>query len=248
MPRFFVERENISENTIAITNTDVAHITRVLRMNIGDSLIICDGMGNDYEAEISQINENSIECEIISKTKSDTEPCVKVTLFQCLLKASKMEYIIQKTTELGISKIVPCASMRCVVKLDGKKAEAKKQERWQKIAVEAAKQCGRGIIPEVAMPLTLNDAFQCAKDFDLFFVPYECEEQTNIKSVLTSVNEPKNVAFIIGPEGGFDPSEIDMIKASGIKTVTLGKRILRTETAGEAVLAMTMYEIGDINA
>lgn len=248
MPRFFVERENISENKITITNTDVAHITRVLRMNVGEPLTICDGMGNDYETKISQISEKSIDCDIISKEKSNTEPDVKVTLFQCLPKASKMEYIIQKTTELGISKIVPCASMRCVVKLDGKKAEQKKQERWQKIASEAAKQCGRGIIPQVSMPMTIKEVMQNAKDYDLFFVPYECEEQTNIKSVLTSAKEPKNVAFIIGPEGGFDPSEIDMIQKAGIKTVTLGRRILRTETAGEAVLAMTMYEIGDINA
>ena len=248
MPRFFVERENISENTIIITNTDVAHITRVLRMTEGDSITICDGMGNDYETKISAINDKDVVCDIISKSKSATEPNICVTLFQCLPKASKMEYIIQKTTELGISRIVPCASMRCVVKLDGQKAEAKKQERWQKIAAEAAKQCGRGIIPEVSMPMTIKEVINSAKDYDLFFVPYECEEQTSIKSVLTSIDEPKNIAFIIGPEGGFDLSEIDMIKKSGIKTVTLGKRILRTETAGEAVLAMTMYEIGDINA
>ena len=248
MPRFFVERENISENTISITNTDVSHITRVLRMGVGDNLTICDGQGFDYETKISQISDNEIICDIVSKEKSDTEPNINVTLFQGLPKASKMDYIIQKTTELGISTVVPCALKRCVTKLDGKKAEQKKQERWQKIAAEAAKQSGRGIVPTVEMPLTLKEVIERAKDYDLFFVPYECETQTNIKAVLTSVETPKNVAFLIGPEGGFDLSEIEELKNSNINTITLGKRILRTETAGEAVLSMIMYEIGDINA
>lgn len=248
MSKFFVDRENISENTIEITNTDVSHISRVLRMTVGDALTICDGMGNDYETTITEIGEKSIVCHINSKEKSNTEPNIRVTLFQCLPKAAKMDYIIQKTTELGIFSVVPCASMRCVVKLDGKKAEQKKQERWQKISLEAAKQCGRGIVPEVCLPMTLKEVIAKAKEYDLFFVPYECEEQTNIKTVLTSKKDPKNVAFLIGPEGGFDISEIDEIKKAGIETVTLGKRILRTETAGEAVLSMIMYEIGDINA
>jgi len=248
MPRFFAERENISENTIEITNTDVGHIKKVLRMGIGDELTICDGQGFDYNTKISQILDNSVICDIISKEKSDTEPNIEVTLFQGLPKAAKMDYIIQKTTELGISKVVPCALKRCVTKLDGKKAEQKKQERWQKIAEEAAKQSGRGIVPTVEMPMTLKEVLSHAADYDLFFVPYECETENNIKSVLTSVQNPKKVAFLIGPEGGFDLSEIEEIKNSSIKTITLGKRILRTETAGEAVLSMTMYEIGDINA
>jgi len=127
-------------------------------------------------------------------------------------------------------------------------SEQKKQERWQKIAEEAAKQSGRGIVPTVEMPMTLKEVLSHATDYDLFFVPYECETKNNIKSVLTSVQNPKKVAFLIGPEGGFDLSEIEEIKTSSIKTITLGKRILRTETAGEAVLSMIMYEIGDINA
>lgn len=248
MPRFFVDRKNIFEDTIKITNTDVNHIKRVLRMDTGNSLTICDGMGNDYEAKISDIKETQIICNILSKKKSDTEPPIEVTLFQCLPKASKMDYIIQKATELGIFSIVPCSSMRCVVKLDDKKSQEKKCERWQKISSEAAKQCGRGIIPKICMPMTLNEVLLASKEYDLFFVPYECEEQTNIKSVLISAQNPKKVAFLIGPEGGFDISEIDQIKKANIQTVTLGKRILRTETAGEAVLSMIMYEIGDINA
>ncbi len=247
MSKFFVPRENIYEDKIIIDNTDVSHITKVLRMVIGDEITLCDGMGFDYSAKISDIQSNKVICSILSKEKSDTEPNISVTLFQGLPKAAKMDYIIQKTTELGISKIVPCSLKRCVVKLDTKKAEEKKCERWQKISEEAAKQSGRGIVPKVNMPLSLKEVLDSAKDYDLFFVPYEAEDTTTIKEVLTSVNEPKNVAFMIGPEGGFDISEIDVIKKAGIKTVTLGKRILRTETAGEAALAMIMYEIGDIN-
>ena len=140
-----------------------------------------------------------------------------------------------------------CALTRCVVKLDGKKAEEKKTLRWRKIAEAAAKQSGRGIIPEITMPVTLDEAVSQLKKCDICFAPYECEENTRLKDILTAQKAPKKVGFIIGPEGGFDKSEIEKLKNAGIPTVTLGRRILRTETAGEAVLAMIMYEIGDIN-
>lgn len=247
MPRFFTARENISETQLVIDNDDVNHISRVLRLGAGDTIAVCDGRGLDYKAEIETIEDKKIICKILEKTKSASEPDVKVTLFQGLPKASKMDYIIQKTTELGITRIVPCALSRCVVKLENKKAEAKKTERWQKVAEAAAKQSGRGIIPEIAMPVTLDAAIEEMKKCDICFAPYECEEETSLKSVLLSETEPKTVGYIIGPEGGFDLSEIEKIKDAGIKTITLGKRILRTETAGEAVLSMLMYEIGDIN-
>lgn len=159
-----------------------------------------------------------------------------------------MEYIIQKTTELGISRIVPCKLSRCVVKLENAKAELKKTERWQKIAESAAKQSGRGIVPEIASAATIDESIIQLKECDIAFVPYECEEVQSLKEILTSVDKPVKIGFIIGPEGGFDMNEIEKLHNAGIKTVTLGKRILRTETAGEAVLAMTMYEKGDINA
>ena len=211
-------------------------------------MILCDGRGFDYTAVISEIDLKRIVCDIKEQIKSDTEADIEVTLVQGLPKASKMDYIIQKTTELGIKRIIPCALSRCVVKLENRKAEEKKTERWRKISEEAAKQSGRGIIPEICTPHSLDEAIAKMKDYDIVFVPYECERENNIKSVLTSVKNPKKVGFIIGPEGGFDTAEIEKIRNSGIKTVTLGKRILRTETAGEAVLAMIMYEIGDINA
>lgn len=247
MPRFFTARENISDTQLIIDNEDVNHISRILRLKEGDGITVCDGRGFDYRAVIHSIEPKKIVCSIAEKTKSVTEPNIEVTLFQGLPKASKMDYIIQKTTELGIAKIVPCAMSRCVAKLENQKAEAKKVDRWQKVAEAAAKQSGRGVIPEIAMPVSIDEAIKEMQECDICFAPYECEDKTNLHEVLTSVKEPKKAGFIIGPEGGFDLSEIEKIKAAGIKTVTLGKRILRTETAGEAVLAMLMYEIGDIN-
>lgn len=248
MSKFFVPRENISENKIIIEGGDVAHISKVLRMSEGDELVLCDGRGIDYNAVIEKTDAKQIICKIISQSKSNTEADIEVTLVQGLPKASKMDYIIQKTTELGISRIIPCALSRCVVKLENQKAEEKKVERWRKISEEAAKQSGRGVIPEITMPKNLDAVIEELKDCDIVFVPYECETENSLKSVLTSCKNPKKVGFIIGPEGGFDTAEIEKIHNAGIKTITLGKRILRTETAGEAVLAMIMYEIGDINA
>ena len=247
MPKFFVTQDKITENQIIIDTEDVAHISRVLRLGIGDHVTVCDSQGTDYEAEIAEMKQKQIVCSITEKRASESEPNIKVTLFQGLPKASKMEYIIQKTTELGISEIVPVKLSRCVVKIDNDKDERKKLDRWQKISEAAAKQSGRGIVPQISEIMTLDEVIKSSKEFDLFFVPYECEEQKTLKEVLLSRSDIKTVGFIIGPEGGFDPAETEKLHESGIDTVTLGKRILRTETAGEAVLAMTMYEIGDIN-
>lgn len=244
MPKFFVSPDKINNNQITIDTEDVGHITRVLRLGVGDRITVCDTAGFDYDAEICDIS-NAVLCNILSKTKSDTEPNIDVTLYQALPKASKMEYIIQKTTELGIVKIVPCALSRCVVKLDSKDAK-KKVERWQKIADSAAKQSGRGIIPKICDVVSLYDAIIQMKQADLAFVPYECEEKRTIKSKIFA-SKAKTISFLIGPEGGFAPEEIEKLSDAGIEPITLGKRILRTETAGEAVLAMLMYELGDIN-
>lgn len=247
MPKFFVPKENIHDDTIVINSADVSHITRVLRMGCKDSLLLCDGRGYDYDAVIESVSQHEIICRITDKRKSITEPNIQVTLFQGLPKASKMEYIIQKTTELGISEIVPCRLSRCVVKIDGAKEEKKKLERWQKITEAAAKQSGRGRIPAMERILSLDEAIEELKKCDLAFAPYECEDSNGIKTFLRSAGEVKSIGFIIGPEGGFDMEEIEKLRNAGIKTVTLGKRILRTETAGEAVLAVLMYEKGDIN-
>lgn len=246
MPKFFTERENIKRNTLIINNDDATHIRKVLRLSENDEIIVCDGMGVDYKVRIKEIGKDEIVCDIIDTLACDTEPNINVTLYQGLPKAAKMDYIIQKNTELGINRIVPAKLSRCVVKLEDKNAEMKKTQRWQKIANEAAKQSGRGVVPTVALPLTIDEIINEVKDSDLVFVPYECEEDTRLSQVIKENPDAKNISFIIGPEGGFDSSEIEKFKSTGIKTITLGKRILRTETAGEAVLAMLMYGYGEI--
>ncbi len=247
MPKFFVPKENISENKIIINNDDVSHLKRVLRASVGDELTLCDGKGRNYIATISSIEDKQIICDIISSEKSLTEANIEITIFQGLPKASKMDYIIQKTTELGIVNIIPCEMSRCVSRIENSKDAKKKVDRWQKIAEEAAKQSGRGIIPKVSEPVKFKQAVEMMKGFDLSFAPYECEEQNKLRTILTSKDNVKTIAFMIGPEGGYDLDEIKYLKDNNISTVTLGRRILRTETAGEAVLAMVMYELGDIN-
>lgn len=246
MPKFFTARENIKDTTLIIDSEDANHLKRVLRINVGDVITVCDGAGIDYTVKVSDIGKNEIECEIIDRKKSDTEPNINITLYQGLPKAAKMDYIIQKNTELGISKIVPAKLARCVVKLENKAAEDKKCERWQKIAIASAKQSGRGIVPVIDNPMTVDEIIEDVKDYDLVFVPYECEDQSRLKTIVESAPDAKDIAFIIGPEGGFDISEIEKLKAAGIKTVTLGKRILRTETAAEAVVSMLMYAYNEI--
>ncbi|MBR0365865.1 MAG: 16S rRNA (uracil(1498)-N(3))-methyltransferase [Clostridia bacterium] len=246
MPKFFTARENISDTRIVIDSEDAKHIERVLRLSAGDEITVCDGRGTDYRAVIREIGKNAVICDILSSRKCDTEPGIKVTLYQGLPKAAKMDYIIQKTTELGISRIVPVKMSRCVVKLEDAAAERKKTERWQKIAYEAAKQSGRGVIPEVAMPMSFDAAVAEMLTADMAFAPYECETQTRLHEVIESCRTAKSIAFMIGPEGGYDITETDKLKAAGISTITLGRRILRTETAGEAVLAMLMYGMGEI--
>ena len=247
MPKFFVLPEKVQNNKIIIDTDDVAHIRRVLRMNVGDELLVCDSSGCDYDAKIAEMDEKKVVCDIIEKKKSQTESEIELTLYQGIPKGSKMEFIIQKNCELGIKRIVPVAMQRCVSKLENRKAEEKKVIRWQKIAEEAAKQSGRGIIPEILMPISLKDAVEELKKADLAFVPYECEGENLLKPLLKSNSDAKKIGFLIGPEGGFDLSEIEMIKAAGLSPVTLGKRILRTETAGMAVSAIVMYEIGDLS-
>lgn len=240
MPRFFTNQ--IENDKVIISGDDARHILKVLRMKVGDGVTVCDMCGTDYECEISETGKNEVFLNVVSKKASDTEPEVKISVFQALPKASKMEYIIQKCTELGAVEIVPCLAGRCVVKLDSEADAEKKVARWQAIGEAAAKQSARGIIPRVLSPLSFKDAVSRLKEFDLCFVCYENEDKTTLKEVLCSNKNVKNAAFLIGPEGGISDEEIEYIRKEGIKTVTLGKRILRTETAPTAVLAMMLYE------
>ena len=235
MPKFFTKPDFIDDKELRITGDDVSHISKVLRMSAGDNIIVCDGEGNDYDAVITSISKTEVVAEITGKYICGAEPSVNVTLYQALPKQGKMEYIIQKNTELGIKKIVPVYTKRCVVK------PSDKSERWSKVAESAAKQCGRGIIPDVLPTVSFAEAIEQMKQYDLALMPYECEEENGLKKVLQS-SDYKTISIFIGPEGGFDLKEVEAAIDAGVKTVTLGKRILRTETAASAVLPIILYE------
>lgn len=238
MRRFFAEHLDISSDEAVLYGDEARHIRDVLRMKKGDAVLLINGEGTEFLAEITCVEDDSIRLLIRNSAVAESEPSVEVTLFQCLPKQGKMEVIIQKCVELGVHGIVPVVSKRCVVKIDGKDS---KLARWNKVSVEAAKQCGRAFIPEVLSPKKL-DAVDLSH-YDAVLAAYENETDTSLKAALSSCGGAKTIAVIIGPEGGFEPSEIESLKVKGAKTVSLGKRILRTETAGMAMLAQIMYEL-----
>lgn len=244
MPRFFVNPEDIYSDHIIISGEDVKHIRNVLRMKRGENLTLCDGSGNEYLAVIRKFEPDFICAGIVTSGKNDTEPPIDVVLYQGIPRSDRMDFIIQKSVELGVKKIVPVISGRSVVRFSGEKDAGNKVARWQRIALEAAKQSNRGIIPQVGRPLGINEAFENMKRTQLGIIPYEKEKETKLKSCL--VKGLKEISVMIGPEGGFSENEIEMALIHGVKPVSLGPRILRTETAGIAVISIVMYELGDI--
>ncbi|MEA5083090.1 MAG: 16S rRNA (uracil(1498)-N(3))-methyltransferase [Lachnospiraceae bacterium] len=242
MPKYFVLPENITGDTIVITGEDAKHLATVLRSEEGDCVEVCDGCGTDYCCEITAVDKKEVTLKISEKSPCQSEPKTKITLFQGLPKADKMELIIQKCVELGVEKIVPVATHRAVVKLD-KKDSLKKIERWQKIAESAAKQSGRGIIPQIGEVVTFKEAVKFGAMAQGAIIPYEHEEKRGIREFVKGFSGSE-VAIFIGPEGGFADEEIALAMENGILSVTLGKRILRTETAGMATVAILLYELG----
>ena len=243
MSRFFVDPENIINDKITIEGEDARHIGKVLRCKIGEEITVCDLCGNDYLCKISSIDNDTVTADIKEKKKSDTEPKTEITLFQGLPKSDKMELIIQKCVEIGVCSVVPVMMKRTVVKLDKKDKEEKKTARWQKIAQSAAKQSGRGIIPTVREVLSFKDALNEASHADAVLLAYEDENENGLKEFVSNF-KGKTIAVFIGPEGGFEESEVEEAKALGAKIITLGKRILRTETAGMVASAILLYELG----
>lgn len=239
---FFVPKEYVSENQIVIKGSDVNHIKNVLRHSIGDVLdIVSDNV--KYSAKIIEISSDFVRCEIEDVHKEDTTN-IKITIFQGLAKADKIEYIIQKCTELGVCEIVPVEMKRCVVKLDSKD-KIKKIDRWKKIAEVAAKQSLRNDILRVEKVYSFEDMESCLKNYDCVILAYEKEKDVTLKSVLKKIDCGScNIAVIIGPEGGLDECEVKKLVGQGAISVTLGKRILRTETAPVAMSAIIMYELG----
>lgn len=244
MSKFFIEPENIFEEKIIITGEDVKHIKNVLRSKPGDEIVLSNGNGIDYIVKIDSLEAEQIITSIIKSFINENEPPIEVTLFQGIPKADKMDYIIQKCVELGVKKIVPVITDRTIVKIENQKDAIKKTERWQKIVQEAAKQCNRGIIPIVALPMKFDEALKLAAEAEFSIIPYEKEMENGLKGLLK--NRYENISVIIGPEGGFSENEIKDAVNKGIKPVTLGPRILRTETAGIAVMSILMYELGDV--
>lgn len=245
MYRFYVSKENINNDKISITGTDVNHIKNVLRLEKGSWIIACDGNGTDYISRITDMDSHCVNLGIEKIQKTDTELGTKLVLFQGLPKGDKMELIIQKTVELGVSEIVPVLTKRCVVKLSENKA-AKKQERWQSIAEAAAKQSGRGIIPKVHIPVTLKKAFDIASSLEYNMIPYELQDGIDeSRKIVAKACSKKSAGIFIGPEGGFEKEEVAQAVGMGIYPVTLGKRILRTETAGMAFISILMFAMQD---
>ena len=251
MSKFFVKTEQIDNNDIVIIGDDVNHIINVLRMKKTDEIQICNqDTGDNYNAEIVNYSKNEVECKIISKINETTESNVHITLFQGIPKFEKMELIIQKNTEVGIKSIVPVIMERTVVKLDEKIA-SKKLERWQKIAEIAAKQSMRDIIPQIGNITKLKDID--TTEFDAVLVAYENEEHNMLKTELqklerkiksnNSSEQQYNIAIVIGPEGGISEKELVMLAEKNAKFVSLGKRILRTETAGVVMAGNIIYEL-----
>lgn len=244
MPRFFVKTEQIKENEIIIIGEDVKHIKNVLRKQIGDKLEICNQeTGKTFKSEITGIKEDKIINTIIKEMESK-EDRVKVDIYQGLPKSDKMELIIQKSIELGVNAIIPVEMKRCVVKLD-KKTESKKIERWQKIAESAAKQSGRNMVPEIRRIINIQDIIKIKDIYDSIIVCYENEKNNYIKNELLKLKNKENVhiALVIGPEGGLEEKDVEYLKQNGAEIVTLGKRILRTETVALNLLSIIMYEL-----
>ncbi len=241
MYHFFVQHENIHDTYIEIVGTDVNHIKNVLRFKEGDELLISSGDNVDYSCHIAELGDDKIIAAIDSKDDVGNELPSKVYLFQGLPKGDKMEFIIQKMTELGVYSIIPVAMKRSVVKLDSKKAESK-VKRWNAIAESAAKQSKRSIIPEVTEVMTFKQALETAAGIDVKLLPYECADgMEKTKNIIEGLHGGESTAIFIGPEGGFDIEELELAKESGWEVITLGKRILRTETAGMMLMSVLMY-------
>lgn len=243
MNSFFVGSDAVAGNFIRMEGADVNHMKNVLRMKIGEKVSISAGNNTDYICEIKQYEEDGALLEIVEKLPANRELSARIYLFQGLPKADKMELIIQKCVELGVYEIIPVATKRCVVKLDDKKAQAKTQ-RWQAISESAAKQSKRELIPKVNEVMSFSKALEYAKSLDIAMIPYEmCENMDSFRECLAKTGSGKSIGFFIGPEGGFDIEEVEKAKQQGIVPVSLGRRILRTETAGLCVMSIIMYHL-----
>lgn len=244
MHHFFVSPHQIQGSEVRIEGQDVNHIRQVLRMKQGEELSVSNGVdGKEYRCEIEALGEEEVLCRVRFVQEDGVELPSRISLFQCLPKGDKMEMIIQKAVELGVYEIIPVAARRSVVKLDPKKQKSKLQ-RWQGIAEAAAKQSRRGIVPRIREVMSVQEAAAYGGTMDVRLMPYELSEgMGRTRACISSIQPGQSVAVWIGPEGGFAPEEAELAAAQGFQTLTLGRRILRTETAGLTVLAWLMYQL-----
>ncbi len=242
MQRYFVEPHLLSEQDVTIVGEDVHHIVNVMRSSIGDEILVSDGQGRVARVRLSSFEGKQVQAEVVEFIRQDSELPVRVTIGQGLPKGEKMEWILQKGTELGAFAFFPFSSERTIVKLDAKK-EAKKLERWRRIVKEAAEQSHRAVLPEILPPVTFKQAVASAGSYTRCVVAYEKEGGRTLHQVLEELAEGDSLLVLVGPEGGFSPDEIAMAQANGIHPVSLGPRILRTETASQYVLAAVSYQM-----
>ncbi len=242
MYHFFTDVSDICDRDIYIRGRDYNHIKNVLRMKTGEVLSVSDNVSTrEYRCHIEDYGEDFVHCRLDFIKEDNNELPVRVHLFQCLPKADKMEYIIQKATELGVCEVIPVESKRSVVKLDEKKA-MHKRERWSNICESAAKQSRRALIPEVSEVMNFSEALKYAKRLDSVFIPYELAEDFDVtRKLISEIKEDTDIGLFIGPEGGFDESEIEEAENAGIIPLTLGRRILRTETAALVFMSWLVY-------
>ena len=248
MHQFFVSPEQINENDrrVIILGPDVNHMKNVLRMRPGEEFSVSNGLdGREYRCAVRTVEEDRILCELRFIKEDNIELPSRVYLFQALPKADKMEFVIQKAVELGVYRIIPVAAKRCVVKLEEKKA-ASKIARWQGIAEAAAKQSRRAVIPKVTEVSTFSQAVKLAASMEVKLIPYElAQDMSRTRELMGKIKPGQETAVFIGPEGGFEEAEIALALENGVEPITLGKRILRTETAGMAVLSWLLYLLED---
>ena len=243
MQHFFVTPSQVKGEKIYVEGMDVNHMKNVLRMRCGEELMVSDGNNLKYRCSVEGYEEEQAVLRILEEMDVDTELSSRIYLFQGLPKQDKMELIVQKAVELGVYRVIPVSTRRAVVRLDQKKA-GKKAERWQQIARSAAKQAKRGYVPEVAFPMSYREALEAARELDVILIPYElAKDMKETKEIIERIRPGKSVGIFIGPEGGFEKEEVELAPEHGAMPVTLGRRILRTETAGMAMLSVLMFHL-----
>lgn len=239
MHRFFISPDRFSPTSVVITDEQAHQITRVLRLRVDDKIVVLDNAGWEYEVQITAVSQKSIIADIVNKQEAQGEPEIDITLCMGLMKRDKFEWVLQKCTEVGVTRFVPMVTQRSLVQETTMKAT--KFERWQKIITEAAEQSRRGKLPELCQPIKLADAF-AQNEAELALVPWEEAEDRNLRMVLAG-KRPSSVALFIGPEGGFAAEEIALAQTHDIQPITLGKRILRAETAAMVASSLILYEL-----